>query len=104
MTTLGELLTQLQDRGEVHQLLAEAGNIVLTAKLDAVAAAQDCDPCEVALQAVDKFTSHAGDEAWVKLMGRIQDADSPAAACLNEMLAWSLGNHQCSPGTLPRRG
>jgi hypothetical protein len=98
MTTLGELLTRLQDRGEVHQLLAEAGNIALTAKLDAVADAQACDPCDMALRAVDEFASRADDEAWVKLMGRIQDADSPAAACLNEMLAWSLNNHQCSLG------
>lgn len=90
MTTLGTLLGQLQDRSEVYQLLAEAGNVKLVARLDEVAKSRSCDPCDAALQAVDDFTLHAEDEAWVKLIGRIQDADTPAATCLNEMIAWSL--------------
>jgi hypothetical protein len=90
MTTLGDLLGQLQDPSEVHQLLAEAGNVKLVAKLGEVAKARDCDPCDAALRAVDDFALHAEGEAWVRLVGLIQDSDTPAATCLNEMLAWSL--------------
>lgn len=90
MSTLGEMLDRLQDRSEVYELLAEAGNVALVAKLDAAADAEGCDPCDVALRAVDAFASRADDEAWVKLIGRVQDAQAPAAACLNEILSWSL--------------
>ena len=86
MTTLGEILDRLQDRAEVYQILAEAGNLPLIAKLDQT----DGDPCEVALRAVHAFTGKADDEAWVKLIGRIQDSQSPAGTCLSEMIAWSL--------------
>jgi hypothetical protein len=90
MTTLGDLLGRLQDPSEIHQLLAEAGNIKLVAKLNEAAKVRDCEPCDAALRAVDDFVLHAEDEAWVRLIGLIQDADAPAATCLNEMLAWSL--------------
>lgn len=86
MTTLGEILDRLQDRTQVYQILAEAGNLPLIAKLDQA----DGDPCEVALRAVHAFTGKADDEAWVKLIGRIQDSQSPAGTCLSEMIAWSL--------------
>ena len=87
MSTLGEILDRLHDRSEVHQLLADAGDVTLIAKLDE---ASQGDACDVALKAVHAFTQKADDEAWVKLVGRIQNAQSPAAACLNEMISWSL--------------
>lgn len=88
--TLGDLLEQLRDPSEIHQMLAEAGNVKLIAKLNEVAEARSCDPCDAALRAVDDFALHAEDEAWLRLVGLIQDADTPAATCLNEMIAWSL--------------
>ncbi len=90
MTTLGEILGRLQDRAEVYQILAESGNLPLIAKLDQHCGNSDGAPCEVALRAVHAFTGKADDEAWVKLIGRIQDSQSPAGTCLSEMIAWSL--------------
>ena len=90
MTTLGEILDRLQDRAEMYQILAEAGNLPLIAKLDQASDETDGDPCEVALRAVHAFTGKADGEAWVKLIGRIQDSQSPAGTCLSEMIAWSL--------------
>ena len=87
MTTLGEILDRLQDHSEVYQILAEAGSFPLIARLDT---ASGGDPCEVALRAVHAFTSKADGEAWVTLIGRIQDSQSPAGTCLSEMIAWSL--------------
>lgn len=90
MTTLGEILDRLQDRSEMYQILAESGNLTLIAKLDQKADETDSDPCTVALGAVHAFTGKADAEAWVKLMGCVQDSQSPAGACLSEMIAWSL--------------
>ena len=90
MTTLGEILDRLQDRSKVYEILAESGNLPLVARLDQAADETDGDPCGVALRAVQAFTSKADDEAWVRLIGRIQNSQSPAGTCLSEMIIWSL--------------
>ena len=92
MTTLGEILDRLQDRSDVYQILAEAGSLPLLAKLDQACDMSGGDPCDVALHAVQAFTGKADDEAWVKLIGRIQDSPTPAGTCLSEMIAWSLAH------------
>ena len=92
MSTLGEILDRLQDRAQIYEMLAESGNIPLIAELDRINNAADGDPCEFALRAVHAFTAKADDEAWVKLIGRIQNSTSPAGACLSEMIAWSLAH------------
>ena len=90
MSTLGEILASLHDRSEVISLLAEAGDVTAIAGINSVADASGRDPCELAIDAVHAFTEKANEEAWVKLMGRIQNADSPGAACLSEIVSWSL--------------
>lgn len=90
MTTLGEILGQLQNREEIYGLLLESGNAGLVARLDERALATADDPCGVALKAVHAFTNRADEEAWVKLMGCIRGSQSPAGACLGEMISWSM--------------
>jgi hypothetical protein len=90
MTTLGEILGQLNDRDQVYGLLLESGNAALVARLDEKADATADDPCGVALKAVQAFTNQADEEAWVKLMGSIRGSQSPAGACLGEMITWSM--------------
>ena len=92
MSTLGEILDRLQDRSQVYEMLAESGNIPLIAELDRINDVADGDPCEFALRAVQAFTNKADDEAWVRLIGRIQNSPSPAGTCLSEMIAWSLAH------------
>jgi hypothetical protein len=92
MTTLGEILEQLQDPSEVRRLMIEAGDVTMAARLDEVGHHQGGDAGGFALQAIEAFTRRANDEAWVKLIGRIQNADAPAAACLSEMLQWALAH------------
>ena len=90
MSTLGEILDQLQDPLEVRRLMIEAGDMTMAARLDKLACDPGQDTSALALQAIESFTRQADDEAWVKLIGRIQNADAPAAACLSEMLQWAL--------------
>lgn len=92
MTTLGEILDQLREPSEVYQILAESGNVTLIAKLDQKASETDGDPCAAALKAVQDFAGKADAEAWVKLIGCVQDSQSPAGACLSEMITWSLSH------------
>src|SRR5215472_7524270 len=90
MSTLGEILARLDDPAEVYQILTESGNAPLVAKLDNMACEAGGDPCEMALGAAQDFLAKADDEAWVKLIGRMQDSSSPAGSCLSEMIAWAL--------------
>lgn len=90
MSTLGEILDQLQDPAEVRRLMIEAGDVTMAARFDKLAG--DPDAGALALEAIESFTRQADDEAWVKLIGRIQNADAPAAACLSEMLQWALAH------------
>lgn len=90
MSTLGEILARLDDPVEVIALLTEAGDITVIADLSNAASISGRDPCQLALDAVQAFTQKANDEAWVKLIGRIQSTNSPGAACLSEMIAWSM--------------
>lgn len=92
MTTLGEILEQLHDPSEARRLIVEAGDVTLMARLEKVASDKGSDTGTLALEAVEAFTRRADDEAWVKLIGRIQDAEAPAAACLSEMLRWALAH------------
>ncbi len=84
MSTLGEILDRLHDPSELRELGAGAGDLLGLAGLEAAE-----DPCALALRAVDDFSRQADSEAWVRLIGRIQDSDVPAQACLSEMLRWA---------------
>lgn len=92
MSTLGEILDQLQDPSEVRRLMMDAGDISMATHLESAARERGEDAGSLALHAIDSFTKRAGDEDWVKLIGRIQNADAPAAACLSEMLQWALAH------------
>lgn len=89
MTTLGEILSRLDDPTEIQQMLADIGDVQLIAQVQAAAAG---DPCAFALSAIDHFSRAADSEAWTKLIGRVQDAQAPAQACLGEMLRWAVSH------------
>jgi len=90
MSTLGEILARFDDPAEAYQILVESGNAPLVTKLDKMASEAGGDPCDLAFDAVRDFLAEANDEAWVKLIGRMQDSSSPAGSCLSEMIAWAL--------------
>jgi len=90
MTTLGALLIRLQDRTELEQILAEAGDVFALSGLDKIATDAGVGVCDAAVEAVERFTTGADDEAWVKLIGRLQNSHQPAGACLSEIISWSL--------------
>ena len=89
MSTLGGILEQLHDPAEVRRLIIEAGDVTMAARFDKVAG-EISDGAAFALEAVEEFARRADDEAWGKLIGRVQNADVPAAACLSEMLQWAM--------------
>ncbi len=90
MATLGEIVAHLDSGADLAYVLAQIGNPALLEKLEAKAAAAGQSPEDVAGQAVRAFANGADDDAWLKLLGKLNDTPLPAAACLKEMLAWAL--------------
>lgn len=90
MATLGEIIAQLDSGEHLAQVLAQIGNAALIEKLEAKAAAVGQEPVRIAGEAVRAFANGADDDAWLKLLGKLNDTPLPAAACLKEMLSWAL--------------
>lgn len=90
MATLGEIIAELDGGAALEGLIASLESLALSERLQAEAAAAGRPQADIATAAVRNFAQRADDEAWVKLLGRVQDAPSPAAACLKEMLTWAL--------------
>jgi len=90
MATLGEIVAQLDGGAHLEGLLASLESPALLEKLEAHAVSVGRPVTDCAADAVRAFSNSADDDAWLKLLGRLQDAPSPAAACLKEMLIWAL--------------
>lgn len=89
MDTLGEILAKMNDGTDLRGVLAQIGDPGLLARVEQQARASCRQPEDIAREAVQRFCAQADDETWVKLIGRLQDAPSPAAVCLKEILVWS---------------
>ncbi|MBU6297765.1 MAG: hypothetical protein KGJ79_12545 [Alphaproteobacteria bacterium] len=87
---LGDILTQLDEGADLERLLPQLNGSGVLEALRCRAAAHGVTPAVVAGEAVRTFSANADDDAWLKLLSRVQDAPSPAVACLREMLAWTL--------------
>ncbi len=90
MNTLGEFLAEFEDPQKLFAVLAAADD---TAGIDLLAArerATGVAPQDLVFEAVQTFSREASPDAWLKLIGRMQNASSPGSVCLSEILAWSM--------------
>lgn len=87
---LGDMLAELRDEAVASETLMTLGDLTLMVALDAAAHRAGETPASYAVRAVQRFADRADDEAWLGLMGALERAEDPAAACLGRMLAWSL--------------
>ncbi len=88
MNTLGELLAEFEDRQKLLAVLAAADDVAAIGFLAERERATGCSPQELVFEMVQAFTRDASPDAWLKLLGRMQTADSPGSICLSEILAW----------------
>ncbi|MGD9879055.1 MAG: hypothetical protein AB7F22_24025 [Reyranella sp.] len=87
---LGDMLAALGDETEAASTLMALGDLKLMVALDGAAHRAGETTASYAVRAVRRFADQADDDAWLDLMGALERADDPAAACLGRMLAWSL--------------
>jgi len=87
---LGTLLNRLREETGAAATLVTLGDLVLGARVEQAAAAEGESPGAYAALATERFAQRAGDEDWLVLMGVMERAHDPAAACLAAMLRWAL--------------
>ncbi len=87
---LGQVLENLADETFAAEALLMLGNLPLLAQVEAVAQRFGESAPTYAAEAARAFAEAASDEDWLALMSALERADDPGAACLQQMLVWSL--------------
>ncbi|MGE0421711.1 MAG: hypothetical protein AB7O88_05585 [Reyranellaceae bacterium] len=93
---LGQVIERLGDEAFAAETLFALGDLALLAQIDSAATDFGETPAIYAAGAARRFASHASDDDWLALMTAMERADDPGAACLKQMLTWSL-RHDAAP-------
>ena len=87
---LGDLIARFQDEAAASETLLSLGDLALTARVLAGAAASNISAGELAVPAVGRFVDGAGHDEWLTLLGRLSRADDPGRAFLHHVLSRAM--------------
>ncbi len=87
---LGQVLDRLGDEGIAAETLMGLDDLPLMVDVATTAERFGESPPLYASNAVGRFAAFASDEDWLALMTALERTPDPAAACLRQMLLWSL--------------
>jgi hypothetical protein len=88
--TLGQVLEKLGDEDFAAEALIGLGDLRLMVEVEAMAHRRGENARSYVATAARHFTGHASNDDWLALMTALGHADDPGAACLKQMLVWSL--------------
>jgi hypothetical protein len=89
---LGQVLNQLGDESFAAEALVGMDDLPLMVAVQEAGRRFGETASTYAVGAVRRFAAFADDEDWLALMTALERADDPGAACLRQMLGWSLGH------------
>jgi hypothetical protein len=95
---LGQMIQHLSDDAFAAEALLSLGDLPLLVDGEAACREQETSAVAYASTAARRFADHASDEDWLALMTALERADDPGAACLRQMLVWSLRKESASCG------
>ena len=87
---LGQVLEKLHDEAFAAETLIALDDLPLLAEVENVGRRFGESAPLYAVGATRRFAALAADEDWLALMTTLARAPDPGAACLRQMLAWSL--------------
>ena len=87
---LGQMIERLTDDVFAAEALLSLGDLPLLVDIETACREQETNAAAYASTAARRFADHASDEDWMALMTALERADDPGAACLRQMLVWSL--------------
>jgi hypothetical protein len=88
---LGDSRAGLTDETTAVETILGTGDLALLAAARERAAAEDVGLAACVTQTVQRYTAQASDEEWVTLMGMLNRAQDPAAACLKRAFEYAQG-------------
>jgi hypothetical protein len=101
---LGQVLQQLGDAAFAAETLIGLDDLPLLADLETMREQFDESAPDYVIGAVRRFAYFASDDDWLALTTALERSDDPGAACLRNILAWSLrhdrehASHACGCG------
>lgn len=91
---LGSLIARLESDDDAAAALEALGDVVLFARVCAVAQQFDETPWAYVGGAVRRFAAAASSEDWLDLVGALGRTSDPARATLERILAWSIARDE----------
>jgi hypothetical protein len=88
--TLGGLIAQLDDEDNGANALAALGDIVLYGEVLAMGEAFGEAAGAYVATSARRFAARADDEAWLSMVGAMEQAPEPGQMALRRMLRWAL--------------
>ena len=95
---LGQMIERLADDAFASETLLSMDDLPLLADVEAACREQETTADAYASTAARHFADHASDADWLALMTALERAPDPGAACLRQMLAWSLRKESTGRG------
>lgn len=87
---LGQVLERLGDETFAAETLVALGDLPLMVAVEEAGQRFGESAPFYAAGATRRFAAFASDDDWLALMTALERADDPGAACLRQMLDWSL--------------
>lgn len=87
---LGTLISRLSNASDASLALEALDDVVLFAKIDAMAMRFGESASEYVSASAARFAAMASDEEWLSLMSALERAADPAQAVLVRMVRWGL--------------
>ena len=87
---LGDIIARLDDAVVANETLLGLNDLVLVARVETAAAAEQLTPGEFAAMAVRSFSDTATDDDWVSLIGVMGQTTEPGFVCLRKMIEFAL--------------
>jgi hypothetical protein len=89
---IGDLIERFEEEAVATEAVTSLGDVALLADIATAAAEQNMTLGEFATMSVADFVTHAGDEDWLTMFGRITHARDPGAAFLHHILSSAVAN------------
>jgi len=87
---LGDLLASLSDEATATETILRSGDLRLLTAAREQAGAEGLELGAYVTRAMQRYATGASDEEWITLLGLLNRAADPAAACLQRALACAL--------------
>jgi hypothetical protein len=95
---LGQLMDRLGDDAFCAETLLSLDDLPLLVEVQAMGLQFGESASDYAAAAARRFAAFAGDEDWLALMTALERTPDPGAACLRQMLRWSLHHDSAACG------